>query len=306
MNGTPVLEADRLTVRWGAVAAVDQVCLKIAAGSVYALLGRNGAGKSSLVRSAVGQVPAAAGTIRVLGRDCWRERARIMARVGLVPERLDLPPAASAEALAAYLAALDTAWDRRDFSARLAAFAVDPRRPFGQLSKGQQRWVALAAALAGRPELVILDDPTLGLDVVAREALYGAIIDELAERGATVLVTTHDLAGVEGIASHVGVLAGGHLVVSETVDDLKDGVRRVRLTLAADADLAAVEGRAAALGAHDLRRTGLLLDGVIRSWDRPALDQLAATPGVVTLAQETLSLEEIFLHLGRSEKGARS
>jgi ABC-2 type transport system ATP-binding protein len=104
---------------------------------------------------------------------------------------------------------------------RLERLQVPLRTPFRQLSKGQKGAVMLALALGHDPELLVLDDPTLGLDVVARRLVFGELIGELADRGTTVLVTTHDLAGVEGIADRVGILRGGRLVLAGALEALK-------------------------------------------------------------------------------------
>ena len=112
--------------------------------------------------------------------------------------------------------------------ARLERTRVPVDVPFGQLSKGQKGAVMLALALGHAPELLVLDDPTLGLDVVARRMLYDELIGELADRGTTVLLTTHDLAGVEVLADRVGILNGAKLVVDESLDALKGRFRRIR------------------------------------------------------------------------------
>jgi ABC-type multidrug transport system ATPase subunit len=144
-----------VTVRYGRSVAADAVTFDVAAGQVYALLGRNGAGKSSLVRCLLGMQKPSAGAALLFGTDAWRTRAANAARAG-------------------------------------------------------------AGARAG-PELLVLDDPTLGFDEIARRELWEELVGELAERGVTMLLTTHDLAGVEGIANRVGILVGGRLAVDEPI-----------------------------------------------------------------------------------------
>ncbi len=218
-----------LTVRYGRRTVLAGVSLELRAGKVYALLGRNGAGKSSLVRCLLGQQRPAAGSARLLGRDAWHQRASLMAEVGVVLEQPDAPPGSSARRLAAFCRPLYRAWDGRGFEERLRRFAVPADVPFGKLSKGQQRQVALALALAPGPRLLILDDPTLGLDAVARRAFFDELIGELADRGTTVFLTTHELAAVERIADRVGILAGGRLVLDEELERLRERCRRLRL-----------------------------------------------------------------------------
>jgi ABC-2 type transport system ATP-binding protein len=225
----PVVRLDRLTVRYGRSHALCGVSLDVPRGAVYALLGRNGAGKSSAVRCVLGQQRPTSGQVLVLGRDVYRHRAELMARVGVVPEEPDAPPERTALELAALCAPLYPRWEREAVMSRLLRLEVRLDVPFGRLSKGQKAQVLLALALGPAPELLVLDDPTLGLDLVARRALFGEVLDDLAERGTTVLMTTHELAAVEGIATHVGILRDGALLVDAEIEALKARFRRVRL-----------------------------------------------------------------------------
>jgi ABC-2 type transport system ATP-binding protein len=188
---------------------------------VYALLGRNGAGKSSLLRVLLGQRPAAKGRARLLSEDPWTRRTSLMARVGVVPEDPDAPPEMTPAQLSAFCARLHARWDVPSVAERLRRFEVPADRSFGSLSKGQKGAVMLALALGHSPELLLLDDPTLGLDVIARDAVFREVIGDLADRGTTVFVTTHDLRAIEGIADHVAILHAGRLALAGGMETLK-------------------------------------------------------------------------------------
>ncbi|MFP5245935.1 MAG: ABC transporter ATP-binding protein, partial [Thermoanaerobaculia bacterium] len=162
------IQAANVTVRYGRKTAVDDVSLAIHQGSVYALLGRNGSGKSSLVRCLLGQFAPAHGRISLFGEDVWRHRQQLMERVGVVAEDADAPPEMRVRDLAWFSSKLYSRWSQPAFEARITRFGIAPEAKFGELSKGQKKQVSLALALAISPELLILDDPTLGLDVVAR------------------------------------------------------------------------------------------------------------------------------------------
>jgi len=211
-----------LTVRYGRKVAVDAVSLEVEPGSVFALLGRNGSGKSSLVKVLLGFRHADGGTAAIDGLDPWRRRAALMARIGATPETPDAPPGQRITEIVRFVAPLYPRWDRKGFDARLERFGIDPRSRFGQLSRGQKSLVQLALALAHAPELLILDDPTLGLDAVARRFVFEELVGELAERHATVFLTSHDLAGVERVATHVGILDGGKLTALGDLDSLRE------------------------------------------------------------------------------------
>jgi ABC-2 type transport system ATP-binding protein len=220
-----------LTVRYGRgrPPVLDRVSLAVPEGSVYVLVGRNGAGKSSLVRCLLGEQRPDSGRALLLGGDAWLDRARLLRGVGVVPEEPDAPPAMTARQLARFCSGLYGSWDGAGLAARLERFGVPDNVPFGQLSKGQKGHVLLSLCLAGSPRLLILDDPTLGLDPVARRAVFDELIVDLSERGTTVFLTSHDLSGVEGIADRIGVLQGGRLVVDEEMETLKQRFRRLRV-----------------------------------------------------------------------------
>jgi ABC-2 type transport system ATP-binding protein len=215
------VELRGLVVRYGRRLVLDAVSLAVPRGSVYALLGRNGTGKSSLLRCLLGQQRADGGAALLFGQDAWRLRPSLMERVGYVPEEPDAPPELGARELVRFCGRLNVRWNEAAVMGRLERFQVPLATPFGRLSKGQKGTVMLALALGHDPELLLLDDPTLGLDVVARRAVFGEVIGELADRSTTVLVTTHDLAGVEGVADRIGILHQGRLVVEGDLEALK-------------------------------------------------------------------------------------
>lgn len=217
----PAVDLRGLTVRYGRQLVLDAVSLTVPCGAVYALLGRNGVGKSSLLRCLLGQQKPQGGEARLFGQDAWRFRERLMERVGFVPEEPDAPPELTARELVLFCGRLNLRWDEASVIGRLERFGVPLQTPFRRLSKGQKGAVMLALALGHAPELLLLDDPTLGLDVVARRAVFGELIGELSDRGTTVLVTTHDLAGVEGVADLIGILHQGRLVLEGELEGLK-------------------------------------------------------------------------------------
>ncbi|HET6373144.1 MAG TPA: ABC transporter ATP-binding protein, partial [Candidatus Polarisedimenticolia bacterium] len=212
---------ERLTVRYGRRTVVDEVSLRVPQGSVYALLGRNGAGKTSLVRCLLGLRRPEGGSVRVLEKDVWRERRHVMCETGFVPEDADGSPLATPAELARFCSRLYPRWDADAVHERLRRLGIPEGLRFGNLSKGQKKLVSLALALGHSPRLLVLDDPTLGLDLPARRAFYEELVGELADRKTTVLLTTHDLTGVEGVADRVGILVDGKLAIDDTMESLK-------------------------------------------------------------------------------------
>jgi ABC-2 type transport system ATP-binding protein len=291
-----VLEVKGLGVRYGSTLALEGVTLAVAPGSVYALLGRNGAGKSSLVRCVLGQQRPDSGAIRLFGEDAWRSRRNAMKRVGVLPEEPDAPASMTAVQLSDLCRDLYDRWNAVAVRARLERAGVPGRTPFGRLSKGQKGAVMLALCLGHGPEVLVLDDPTLGLDAVARHALYDELIGELADRGTSVLLTTHDLAGVESLADRVGVLDGGRLVVDEPLDKLKSRFRRIRCpSRNGDSAWSPLESVV-----ETRREWGT--EVVVSNFDEGRVETFRASAAIANVEVQSLSLEEIFLALvGRRE-----
>lgn len=279
------IEISNVTVRYGRTTAVDRVTLNIPRGAVYALLGRNGAGKSSLVRCLLGQQKPSTGSILLFGQDAWKRRGPLMQRVGVVTEDADAPPEMTVDQLERFCSELYARWDRDEVGSRLKRFEVAPDARFGTLSKGQKKQALLALALAMSPDLLVLDDPTLGLDVVARKSLFEEVIAELADRGITVFLTTHDLAGVETLADRVAILRNGALVLEEDLDALKARFRRIRFA----ARPVALEQ--SALRAAVVRNWGNGAEAIVTNYDDVAFERFRESNAEVS----AMSLEDIFI-----------
>lgn len=292
------LEAANVTVRYGRKTAVEDVSLTVHPGTVYALLGRNGSGKSSLVRTLLGQQRPARGNAALFGEDVWRHRTRLMERVGVVPEEADAPPEMRVRELAWFSSRLYSRWSQPAFDARIERFGIDPKARSGELSKGQKKQVSLALALATSPELLILDDPTLGLDVVARKSLFEEVIADMADRGITVFITTHDLAPVEAIADRAAILRNGRIVLDEELETLKSRFRRIRF---ASQPIALAQAN---LVAATIRQWGTGTEAIVTNYDDLELARLREAVPTVDVAP--MSLEEIFIAVAGEEKGKQS
>jgi ABC-2 type transport system ATP-binding protein len=218
-----------------------------------------------------------------------------MLRVGVVPEDPDLPREMTADAIAAFCARLYPRWDAAAVAARLDRLRVPRRLPTGRLSKGQRAQLALTLAMAHGPELLVLDDPTLGLDAVARRELWEDLVSDLADRGTTVLLTTHDLAGAEGIADRVGILKQGRLVLDEALEALKARFRRIYFRPGAvGADIARAAGLDQ-LGALQVTDSPLGSEAVVDRFTPEAFAHFAAGGAALDPEARPMSLEEVFV-----------
>jgi len=305
MEVEAAVKLDGLTVRYGKLTAVDNLTLEVPKGGVFALLGRNGSGKSSTVRCLLGQQRPTAGRSTILGFDSWKKRRRAMERVGVVPENPDVPPATTANRVEKFMARVTPFWRSANYFDSLDSLEVPRKVRFGRLSKGQQRQLALALALASSPRLLVLDDPTLGLDAVARRKLNEEIVGELADRGTTVFLTTHDLAGVEAIADHVGVLHGGSLLVDEPLEALKARYCRLVWAPAEDLPQERIEAGLQHLGVVGTDAGAGATEAVVENFSELGFDRFRQEAPVEVMRVDPLSLEEIFIALCGAEPEGR-
>ena len=294
--GSSAVDVRRLVVRYGEnpKPTLQEVSFSVPRGSVYALLGRIGAGKSSLVRCLLGQQKPTAGSCALFGEGAWKNRARLMARVGVVPEDPDAPPAMTGRQLAALCSRLYPAWGGGSVFDRLRRFDVPADIAFGSLSKSQKTLVSLALALGSSPDLLILDDPMPGLDAVARAAFFDELVGELADHGTTVLFTSHDLAGVEKMADRVGILKGGKLVLDESLDDLKGRFQRLRYRNEGMEDPASYGQELSAFDAVKVKVRGWGIEAVVSNYGDESFARFRALEGIGDAEASALSLEEIF------------
>ncbi|HWK89805.1 MAG TPA: ABC transporter ATP-binding protein [Longimicrobium sp.] len=230
LDGGPLAVATRgLVKRFGKDTALNGVGLQVPEGSVYVLVGPNGAGKSTTFKVLMDLVRADAGTAEVFGQDPRGRGPEVRARIGYVPERHDWGYGwMRVGRLLEHHATYFPAWDR-DYAARLAkVFDLRMDKKFGSLSKGQGRRVHLTMALAHRPRLLVLDEPTDGLDPVMMDDTLGLLMDHVAESPTTVLISTHQVHDVDRLADHVGVMRDGKLMMQVPREVMHRSLRRYR------------------------------------------------------------------------------
>jgi ABC-2 type transport system ATP-binding protein len=286
---TSVVKVAELSRRFGRTVALSSVNLDVPRGVVFGLVGENGAGKTTLIKHLLGLLKVQTGTVRIFGMDPVREPVGVLARIGYLSEDRDLPDWMRLDQLLRYLRAFFPSWDD-DFAERLRRqFDLDPRARIKTFSQGQRARVGLLAALAYRPELLILDEPSTGLDPIVRREILAAIIRTIAEEGRTVLFSSHLLDEVERVSDHVALLDRGRIVLCESLDTIKASHRR--LTLRFDEPLASPPDL---LGSSWWEGSG-------REWSATchgSLDDLqgqAAGLGARIIEDHAPSLDEIFV-----------
>jgi len=217
----PVIAVSELTRHFGARAALSSVDLRIPRGGVYGLVGANGAGKTTLIRHILGLLRAEKGSVRVFGRDPIADPVGVLSRIGYLSEENDLPGWMRVDELLRYSRAFYPGWDDGYAGELRTMFALDPEAKIKTLSKGQKARAGLVIALAYRPELLVLDEPSSGLDPIVRRDILGAVLRTIAEEGRTVLFSSHLLEEVEQVADHVTMIRQGTIVLSAPLKEIK-------------------------------------------------------------------------------------
>jgi ABC-2 type transport system ATP-binding protein len=218
----PVIEVAELTRRFGAKTALDSVSVSMPRGAVYGLVGANGAGKTTLIKHILGLLRAESGSVRVFGLDPVADPVGVLSRIGYLSEENDLPGWMRVDELIRYSRAFYPAWDDEYAEELRQSFALDPGAKIKTLSKGQKARMGLLIALAYRPDLLVLDEPSSGLDPIVRRDILGAIIRTIAHEGRTVLFSSHLLEEVEQVADHVTMINRGKIVLSAALEAVRE------------------------------------------------------------------------------------
>ena len=221
----PVISVASLARRFGSTIALNAVTLSMPRGGVYGLVGANGAGKTTLIKHILGLLRAESGSVRVFGLDPVAEPVSVLSRIGYLSEENDLPGWMRIDELIRYTRAFYPAWDDAYAEELRQAFALDASAKVKNLSKGQKARAGLLVALAYRPELLVLDEPSSGLDPIVRRDILGAVLRTIADEGRTVLFSSHLLEEVERVADHVTMISKGTIVLSAPLMEIKQSHR---------------------------------------------------------------------------------
>jgi len=224
-----VLTAHNLSKRYRKLVALDKLSLAVPEGSVYALLGANGAGKTTALKLMMNLHPATSGEATVLGIDSRQLQGRHFEQIGYVSENQDQPGWMTLSYLLRYLKPFYPTWDDARACELVTQFRLPLDRPIKHFSRGMQMKASLASSLAYHPKLLVLDEPFSGLDPLTREELIEALLECGPET--SIVVSSHDLADIESFASHIGYLDKGRLEFGEELTSLSARFREIEVTL---------------------------------------------------------------------------
>lgn len=223
-----MLEMKNVTKTFGSFKALDDLTLTVPKGGVYGLVGPNGAGKSTAIRHLTGIYRPDSGTITLNGQEIY-EVPEVKETIGYIPDDIFFFPSATLGDMAKFYAGLYPTFDKELFQKLYAAFDLPKNTPIRRFSKGMQKQAAFHLTLACRPKVLILDEPVDGLDPVMRRQTMSLILSDVAERGTTVLISSHNLRELEDVCDHVGIMAKGKMLLERSLSDMQGTTHKVQL-----------------------------------------------------------------------------
>lgn len=298
--GEYAIETDDLGRKFGTFEAVRNVNMRVHRGTVFGLLGINGAGKSTIIKMIIGHLRPTSGNIRVLGRTLEQDLVEIRKRVAYVSENRYLYEWMTVAESIKFTRAFHSTWDDEKAAHLVKRFSLPPDKKIKQLSRGNRARVCLLLALSFNPELIILDEPTSGLDPIVRRDFIENIVSEISEEGKTVLFSSHIVEEVERVADYVGIINDGELLLTSSIDDIKSSYKRVRYST--NGTRPELEGVPGVLGVENGRHEQVL---TLKGWGDETARILTAR-GISEPEVMPISLEDIFVSTVRAERERRA
>ena len=279
-----MLEIKNLTKKFGEFAALDSLSMTVPRGAVYGLVGPNGAGKTTLIRHITGVLKPDGGEILLEGTGVYEDPA-VKMRIGYIADDQFFFHSASIEDMRKFYRGLYPSFSDERFDALAALFDLPRRSPIRKFSKGMKKQAAFWLVMSCQPELLVLDEPVDGLDPVMRRQILSIMMQDVAQRGTTVLVSSHNLRELEDVCDHVGIMHRGRMLLQKSLADMQGGTVKVQLMGEVPAELQVLHRSEA----------GRLTTAVVRASAEQAEEILAAS-GMGYYEILPLSLEEIFIY----------
>ena len=284
-----MIEVKEFTKKFGSTVALDRISCSVDSGSVFGLVGSNGAGKSTLLRSLAGIYAPDGGSIEIDGAAPF-ENTAVKSRMFFIPDYPYFLPQASLKDTAGFYARLYPNWSHKRYEELCHIFPIDSKARIGNMSKGMQRQAALIAALSTQPEYLLLDEIFDGLDPVMRQLLKKILSNNVAERGMTVMIASHNLRELEDLCDHVGLLHKGGVILERELDELKLGINKVQAVFKPMPEMNVFKD----LNIVKSEIRGSLINFVIRGTKEEILTKInALSPIFVEVLP--LTLEEVFI-----------
>ena len=282
------IELMEVTKRFGPHAARDALSMAVPAGSVYGLVGPNGAGKTTAIRCVTGVLRPDAGAVLCSGEPVY-ENPAVKSRMAWIPDEPFFFPQAGVDDMMRFYVSEYPNFDAERFEKLAEAFPLERDKPIRRFSRGMKKQAAFWLALAARPDVLVLDEPVDGLDPVMRRQVWRLLLDDVAERGTTVLVSSHNLRELEDVCDCVGIINGGKMLLERRLADLQENICKLQLVLP--------EGAALPEGLDVVHESvsGRLRTLIVRGSAGTVTERVAAE-GPIYLDAVPLNLEEIFIY----------
>ena len=284
-----MIEVKNVVKTFDGFAALNDATLSVPTGAVYGLVGPNGAGKSTIIRHLTGIFRQDSGTVRLGGEDVW-ENAALKAKIAAIPDDWYYFNSAGIGDMMRFYKGFYPNFSTERYEKLREVFELDEKRPIRRFSKGMQKQAAFWITMSCMPEYLILDEPVDGLDPVMRRQVWSLLLGDVAERGTTVLVSSHNLRELEDVCDHVGIMNKGKVLLERSLSDLQDNT--VKLQVAFGGDEPAMP---AGLNVLHHERIGRVHTYIVRGNQNDILAQVSALQPIL-LEAIPLTLEEIFIY----------
>ena len=279
-----MLQVKNVTKCFGTFKALDDLSMTVPKGTVYGLVGPNGAGKSTAIRLLTGVYTPDGGELTMDGQEIY-ENTEIKEKIGYIPDEIFYFPSATLEDMRSYYKGIYPNFDDALFGRLYEIFNLPPKTPMRRFSKGMQKQAAFHLAICCRPEVLILDEPVDGLDPVMRRQVWSLILSDVAERGTTVLISSHNLRELEDICDHVGIMDKGRMLLEKSLADMQGSTVKLQIVGEIPAGLEVLhESKSGRLATYILRGSAAEVAAAVEQSKPAYFDVLP------------LSLEEIFIY----------
>lgn len=284
-----MIEVTGLVKNFDATCALNGLDMNVPDGAIYGLVGPNGAGKTTALLHVCGAMRPDAGSVLVAGEPVW-ENVQLKERIAIIPSDFFYHAQATVDDMRSLYASLYKGFDPQRFAQLAPLFDIDVKTPMKSLSKGMKKQVAFWITLSTRPELLLLDEPVDGLDPATRHKVYGAIMDEVAERGMTVLMSSHNLRELTDVCDYVGIMEAGRMHLERTLNELQENFVKVQVSFG-EGELKRPAGLPVLHEEQQGRLTTLVVKG---SAAEVSAAFGALNPAFINILP--LSLEEVFIY----------
>ena len=295
-----MIEVKNVVKTFDGFTALNDATLSVPTGAVYGLVGPNGAGKSTIIRHLTGIFRQDSGTVQLGGEDVW-ENAALKARIAAIPDDWYYFSTATIRDMMRFYKGFYPQFSTERYEKLKEVFNLDEKRPIRRFSKGMQKQAAFWLALSAMPDYLILDEPVDGLDPVMRRQVWSLMMGDVAERGTTVLVSSHNLRELEDVCDHVGIMNKGQVLLERSLSELQDNTVKLQVAYAAAEEPPLPEG----IRVLHRSAVGRVITYIVRGSREEVLHRMQALSPLL-LEAIPLTLEEIFIYeLGGADYAVR-